>query len=90
MIRSAAAQDIVAFLGILEPKNWPECLMLLVNQLDDQDHVYQEVCLPLQSRPFLLFRVLLDVGHPRPFHTRSVEDKFPWSAGAQVGEMYAP
>ncbi|KAF8271037.1 ARM repeat-containing protein [Lactarius quietus] len=42
MIRSAAAQDIVAFLGILEPKNWPECLMLLVNQLDDQDHVHQE------------------------------------------------
>ena len=49
MIRSAAAQDIVAFLGILEPKNWPECLMLLVNQLDDQDTVHQEVCLPLQS-----------------------------------------
>lgn len=49
MIRSAAAQDIVAFLGILEPKNWPECLMLLVNQLDDQDHVHQEVCPPFQS-----------------------------------------
>lgn len=47
MIRSAAAQDIVAFLGILEPKNWPECLMLLVNQLDDQDHVHQEVCPPI-------------------------------------------
>ena len=74
MIRSAAAQDIVAFLGILEPKNWPECLMLLVNQLDDQDPVHQEVCLPLQSRPFLLFRVPLDVGHTCAFHLRSVED----------------
>ncbi|KAI0001044.1 transportin-PC [Russula vinacea] len=42
MIRNAAAQDIVAFLGILEPKNWPECLTLLVNQLDDQDTVHQE------------------------------------------------
>ena len=44
MIRNAAAQDIVAFLGILEPKNWPECLTLLVNQLDDQAAVHQEVC----------------------------------------------
>lgn len=44
MIRNAAAQDIVAFLGILEPKNWPECLTLLVNQLDDQDTLHQEVC----------------------------------------------
>ncbi len=24
MIRNAASQDIVAFLGVLEPKNWPE------------------------------------------------------------------
>jgi hypothetical protein len=44
MIRNAAAQDIVAFLGILEPKNWPECLTLLVNQLDEQDALHQEVC----------------------------------------------
>ena len=73
MIRSAAAQDIVAFLGILEPKNWPECLMLLVNQLDDQDHVHQEVCLPFQSRPFLVFRVPLDVSHARALHPRPVE-----------------
>jgi hypothetical protein len=43
MIRNAAAQDIVAFLGILEPRSWPECLTLLVNQLDDQDPVHQEV-----------------------------------------------
>jgi hypothetical protein len=54
MIRNAAAQDIVAFLGILEPRNWPECLTLLVNQLDDQDPVNQEVCLFFP--PSLLFR----------------------------------
>ncbi len=48
MIRNAAAQDVVAFLGILEPKNWPECLTLLVNQLDDQDQVQQEVCYHLR------------------------------------------
>ncbi len=81
MIRSAAAQDIVAFLGILEPKNWPECLMLLVNQLDDQDHVHQEVCLPLQSRPFLVFWMLLDVGHIRAIRPRPVESNStytPW------------
>ena len=70
MIRSAAAQDIVAFLGILEPKNWPECLMLLVNQLDDQDAVHQEVCFPLRSPPFLVF---LDVGHTRAMRHRPVE-----------------
>jgi hypothetical protein len=52
MIRNAAAQDIVAFLGILEPKNWPECLMLLVNQLDDQEPIHQEVCPLIHSRTF--------------------------------------
>jgi hypothetical protein len=71
MIRNAAAQDIVAFLGILEPKNWPECLMLLVNQLDDQDAVHQEVrpCSPsiLSFRPFS-FGVLLSAGCSRSMH----------------------
>jgi hypothetical protein len=55
MIRNAAAQDIVAFLGILEPKNWPECLTLLVNQLDDQDTVHQEVCHHLQFQSVVFF-----------------------------------
>ena len=55
MIRNAAAQDIVAFLGILEPKNWPECLTLLVNQLDDQDAVHQEVCHHLQFKSIVFF-----------------------------------
>ena len=43
MIRNAAAQDIVAFLGILEPKNWPECLQQLVNTLDSPTTDHQEV-----------------------------------------------
>lgn len=43
MIRNAAGQDIVAFLGVLEPKNWPECLQQLVNTLDSTDFDRQEV-----------------------------------------------
>ncbi|EGO00771.1 hypothetical protein SERLA73DRAFT_105148 [Serpula lacrymans var. lacrymans S7.3] len=42
MIRNAAGQDIVAFLGVLEPKNWPECLQQLVNMLDSPDSDSQE------------------------------------------------
>ncbi|EJF56854.1 ARM repeat-containing protein [Dichomitus squalens LYAD-421 SS1] len=42
MIRGAAAQDIVAFLGILEPKNWPECLQQLVHMLDAPNADQQE------------------------------------------------
>ncbi|KAG6853517.1 hypothetical protein C0991_003647 [Blastosporella zonata] len=42
MIRNAASQDIVAFLGVLEPKNWPECLQLLVGALDSSDLDKQE------------------------------------------------
>ncbi|KAF8870895.1 transportin-PC [Infundibulicybe gibba] len=43
MIRNAASQDIVAFLGVLEPKNWPECLQHLVNALDSTDIDRQEL-----------------------------------------------
>jgi transportin-1 len=43
MIRNAAGQDIVAFLGALEPKNWPECLQQLVALLDSPDLDRQEV-----------------------------------------------
>lgn len=43
MIRNAASQDIVAFLGILEPRNWPECLQHLVLALDSPDLETQEV-----------------------------------------------
>ncbi|CCM03932.1 uncharacterized protein FIBRA_06084 [Fibroporia radiculosa] len=42
MIRNTAGQDIVAFLGILEPRNWPECLQQLVNNLDLPDMDQQE------------------------------------------------
>lgn len=43
MIRNAASQDIVAFLGVLEPKNWPECLQHLVLALDSPNFDLQEV-----------------------------------------------
>jgi len=44
MIRNAASQDIVAFLGVLEPRNWPECLEHLVAALESPDLDRQEVC----------------------------------------------
>lgn len=43
MIRNAAGQDIVAFLGAIEPKNWPECLQELVTMLDSPELDRQEV-----------------------------------------------
>jgi len=51
MIRNAASQAIVAFLGILEPKNWPECLQYLFNMLESPVLEQQEVRLyiPLHS-----------------------------------------
>jgi transportin-1 len=36
-IRNAAGQDIIAFLGHLEPRNWPECLQQLMNTLYSTD-----------------------------------------------------
>ncbi|KII95563.1 hypothetical protein PLICRDRAFT_220764 [Plicaturopsis crispa FD-325 SS-3] len=42
MIRNAAGQDIVSFLGQLEPRNWPECLQQLVTMLDSPDPGRQE------------------------------------------------
>ena len=68
MIRNAAAQDIVAFLGILEPKNWPECLTLLVNQLDDQDTVHQEVCFVFPTSNLFYWFALDLAGHRQPSH----------------------
>jgi transportin-1 len=44
MIRNAAGQDVVAFLGQLEPRNWPECLQQLMSTLDSTDLDRQEVC----------------------------------------------
>jgi transportin-1 len=45
-VRSAAGQCIVTLLGILEPRNWPEALQLLVAQLDDPEPERQEVSRP--------------------------------------------
>ncbi|KAJ7935322.1 armadillo-type protein [Mycena leptocephala] len=42
MIRNAAGQDVVAFLGQLEPRNWPECLQQLMSTLDSTDLDRQE------------------------------------------------
>ncbi|KAH6910312.1 transportin-PC [Coprinopsis sp. MPI-PUGE-AT-0042] len=42
MIRNAASQAIVTFLGVLEPRNWPECLQHLVGALDGPDVDRQE------------------------------------------------
>lgn len=57
MIRNAASQDIVAFLGVLEPKNWPECLQQLVNTLDSTDLDRQEV----SSLPLCIWWVAQDM-----------------------------
>lgn len=43
MIRNTAGQDVVAFLGILEPRNWPECLQHLFETLDSPNEDQQEV-----------------------------------------------
>lgn len=49
MIRNVAGQDIVSFLGVLEPRNWPECLSQLVNKLDLSDLDKQEVSKSITS-----------------------------------------
>ena len=51
MIRNAAGQDIVALLGFLEPRNWPECLQFLVQMLDSPDEILQEVSISTLSLP---------------------------------------
>jgi hypothetical protein len=66
MIRTAAAQDIVAFLGILEPRGWPECLMQLVGLLDSHHEDQQEV----SARPSVSVSPF-----PRPFPRRRVQTR---------------
>ncbi|KAH7883240.1 armadillo-type protein [Phlebopus sp. FC_14] len=50
LIRTAAGQDIVAFLGVLEPRNWPDCLEQLIAMLDDPSRqeaafsVFEKAC----------------------------------------------
>jgi transportin-1 len=52
MIRNAAGQAIVAVLGSLEPKNWPECLEQLFGMLDSTDLDRQEVSVLLSILHF--------------------------------------
>ena len=59
MIRNAASQDIVAFLGVLEPRNWPECLQHLVLTLDSTDLDRQEVSVAF---PMPIFSFSLSLG----------------------------
>lgn len=58
IVRTAAGQDIVAFLGVLEPRNWPDCLEQLVGMLDDPSR--QEVSpQPLETRALHVHAVTL-------------------------------
>lgn len=43
MLRNAAQQVIIALLGVLEPKTWPEALSMLIQALDSPDPISQEV-----------------------------------------------
>ncbi|OJT06058.1 Importin subunit beta-2, partial [Trametes pubescens] len=61
MIRSAAAQDIVALLGILEPRNWPECLQQLVHTLDAPNVDQQEASFNVLERACKDYPKKLDV-----------------------------
>ena len=67
-VRNVAGQAIVAFLGTLEPKNWPECLSHLVAALDDPDFDKQEVSsslVTLLCPPYEGSRSPLDLRHTR-------------------------
>ncbi|KAK7036520.1 hypothetical protein VNI00_011717 [Paramarasmius palmivorus] len=68
MIRNAAGQDIVAFLGVLEPRNWPECLSQLVNMLDHPDVDRQEAAFNVLEKACEDYPRKLDVeiGGTRP------------------------
>jgi len=44
MLRNAAQQVIIALLGVLEPKNWPDALSMLIQALESPDPISQEVC----------------------------------------------
>jgi transportin-1 len=51
-VRAAASAAIVTLLGTLEPRNWPECLQMLVAALDSPEAAMQEVrkcCAPLTT-----------------------------------------
>ncbi|GAW05787.1 ARM repeat-containing protein [Lentinula edodes] len=70
MIRNGAGQDIVSFLGVLEPTNWPECLSQLVNMLDLSDLDKQEAAFNILEKACEDYARKLDVeiGGTRPLH----------------------
>ena len=74
MIRNAAGQDVVSFLGILEPKNWPECLQQLVHMLDSPGADQQEVRATafLSRPPPLRHAWFYEPSRPRTFPTHSI------------------
>jgi hypothetical protein len=74
MIRNAAGQDVVAFLGHLEPRNWPECLGMLVELLDSPDAEKQEVCIYSSRVSLLFFLFGLPYGRVTIGLTRSIAD----------------
>lgn len=43
MIRTAASNNIISYLEVIEPQNWPECLQMLIQALDSPDAELQEV-----------------------------------------------
>ncbi|CCA70510.1 related to importin beta-2 subunit (transportin) [Serendipita indica DSM 11827] len=50
MIRNAAQQVLITLLGVLEPRNWPEALSVLIQALDSPDQVTQEGAFVVLSR----------------------------------------
>ncbi|KAF9049669.1 armadillo-type protein [Rhodocollybia butyracea] len=68
MIRAAAGPVILSFLGVLEPRNWPECLSQLVKMLDCPDLEKQEAALDVLEKACEDYPRKLDVeiGGTRP------------------------
>lgn len=59
MLRNAAQQVLIALLGALEPRTWPEALELLIRALDSDDPIVQEVCCHCPHRPLRVLTFLL-------------------------------
>lgn len=65
MIRNAAQQVIIALLGVLEPKNWPDALSMLIQALDSPDPIAQEVWFSLDaSWPTCWVAILTSIALP--------------------------
>jgi len=70
LVRTAAGQDIVAFLGVLEPRNWPDCLERLVGMLDDPNrqevslHVFEMCATPARAVTLRTYRCVMLCSEP--------------------------